>query len=78
MRAIGRALSLVLVSWSWTPVPVAAPEPFTTTVEQMTFGPRHHFERLWLADPRQTDLRAAARREDSTSCMASFFWSERS
>ena len=42
MRAIGPALSLLLVSLVWTPVPVAA-EPFTTTIEQITFGPRHHF-----------------------------------
>jgi hypothetical protein len=78
MRAIGPALSLLLVSWDWTPVPVAEPEPFTTTVEQTTFGPRHHFVRSWLADPWQTGLRAPASREDSTSCMASFCLSERS
>src|SRR5262249_19148239 len=43
MKAIGRAVSLLLVSWGWTPVPVGAAEPFTTTIEQITFGPRHHF-----------------------------------
>jgi hypothetical protein len=43
MRAIGPALSLLLVAWAWTPAPVAAAELLSTTIEQITFGPNHHF-----------------------------------